>query len=124
MALFRYFFTKERKVATFYLQAAIGSTGAVTLDASRSKGVTSITRTDTGDYDVVLDQPVKCLLDYSVKFSKSDSASTIFKVEAETVPSNSATIGFTCQNASEASTDPASGSTMYASFTCRLSDED
>lgn len=116
-------FSQERKPVTIWLQAAIGATGAVTIDSSRSKGVTSITRTDTGDYTIVFDDSYKCLLDYDVKFSKSDAASTIFKVEAATVPSGSATVAIVCQNASEASTDPANGSTMYGKFTFRASNE-
>lgn len=45
----------ENRVVDLYCVAAIGATGAPTINASLSKGVTSITRNSTGRYTIVLD---------------------------------------------------------------------
>lgn len=60
MTQFRY--TLEKKIVDIYLKAAIGGTGAPTLDSALSKGVASITRTGVGAYTVKLQDPYVDLL--------------------------------------------------------------
>ena len=44
----------DREIKVLYGQAAIGGSGAATLNESRSAGIKSISRTATGEYDITL----------------------------------------------------------------------
>ncbi len=57
---FRY--ALEKKIVDIYCKAAIGGTGAPTLDAVKSKGIYSIARTGVGAYTITLQDPYVDLL--------------------------------------------------------------
>lgn len=64
---FRY--SLEKKPVDLFAQATIGSSGAITLSAANSKGITSITKKSTaGQYTVVFKDAFQRLMDFNVKF--------------------------------------------------------
>src|SRR5690349_4023080 len=59
--------SKQREVATLFLQATIGASGAVTLASAQSIGITSITKEATaGQYTILLQDKYARLLNLSV----------------------------------------------------------
>jgi hypothetical protein len=64
----------EKEVKKLYLKAAIGAAGAPTIDASMSKGVTSIARSAAGKYTITLADKYNKLMDFNAVLLKSDGA--------------------------------------------------
>lgn len=102
----------EREVKTLFAQVAIGATGAPTL--SRGWGVASVTRTDTGDYTVVLEDKYNRLFNVDVMYLHGTDADLTFQLKTDTVSTNK-TFTFTCKAAATPA-DPASGSQLRLSI--------
>jgi hypothetical protein len=67
-------YSLEKRVVNLWMKAAIGSTGAPTISAAASKGVTSIARNSAGKYTITLDDKYVDLLGlrHSLEFSSGD----------------------------------------------------
>lgn len=101
---------KEVGIVKLWLKAAIGATGAVTLNAAGSKGIASITRTSAGLYQITLDEPYAALLMANAFVVFSTLQDLTFQVKAEDVAS-AKTIDLWCKTAATA-TDPTDGSSL------------
>lgn len=103
----------EKKKIVLYGSVAVGATGAPTINATTSKGITSIVRNSAGNYTLTLADKyvalfnVKCTL----KLASGSPAVIGCVLRSETVVSTK-TIVIEFLNASFAATDPASGCTM------------
>ncbi len=112
--------TKELGHVSLYLKAAIGSTGAVTINTSASKGITSITRNATGDYTILLKEVYNSLLMTDVMVLEADDTDITSQVISEAVSTSTPTvkIGF---HAAATPADPPDGSTIYVRITLKNS---
>lgn len=84
---FRY--SLEKKPVDLYLKAAIGASGAPTIDASLSKGIASIARNSAGDYTITLQDKYVDLYMASacVLLASGTPASVMMALEAHSVAS-------------------------------------
>lgn len=115
---FRY--SLEKAVVDLYAVVDFGAAGAPTLDTSNnSKGITSITRTGAGTYDIVLQDSYYKLLNVTGMFltaTGGPAAPTIY-VSAESVGTQAGgTLTVVTQNGGT-DTDPADGETLYLQIT-------
>jgi len=100
-----------REVKHLYAKAAIGASGAPTLDSNASVGITSITRDSAGVYVVTLDDKYNNLVHFSVTQQAAAAEDLTFQIESETV-SSTKTVQFQCK-AAAVETDPSNGSTLF-----------
>lgn len=100
----------EKEVKVIYVRAAIGATGAPTLDATNSKGVASIARTAAGDYTITLEDKYQALMHASAQLVVSADEDLTIHVDSEDVD-GAKTVKLTCLAATTA-TDPSDGSTL------------
>ena len=117
----RYFYNvqaRKRQVKLLHGKAAIGASGAVTLDAPASSGITSITKDATGTYTIVLDGKVPQLVGFSAMLLDDDiNQIACFQLTANAV-STSGSLTFKCLAATNSSTttliaaNPSSGATL------------
>lgn len=98
----------EREVKTLFAEVAIAASGAPTL--SRGWGVASVTRTDTGDYTVVLEDKYNRLFNVDIQYLHSTDADLTFQLKTDTV-STDKTFTFTAKAAATPA-DPANGSQL------------
>lgn len=103
--------TKE--VKALFAQVSIGSTGAPTLSAAASLGVTSVARTAAGAYTITLDDKYMDLLQITVSVQKASGApaSLAMVVRAQAVAS-AKTIQIAFVDASGANVELDSGSVL------------
>jgi hypothetical protein len=99
-------------VHTLYCKAAIGASGAPTIDTAVSKGISSISRTAAGDYTVTLAKPYNSLLWAAGTLLESDDTDLQIQIAAEAVSNATPTVQFIC-TAAATPADPPDGSTMY-----------
>lgn len=109
----------EREVKVLYVKAAIGASGAPTIDSSTQKGVASIARTATGDYTITLDDKYQALMHVSVIQLEADDEDLTFQVAAEDVD-GAKTVQIICK-AAAVPTDPSSGSSLLIRMDLRNS---
>lgn len=112
-------YSLEKAKCFLFLKAAIGATGAVTIDAANSKGITSITRNSAGRYTVVLQDTYVSLLGFKATIIESAATPTVagVAVVSETVATAATkNVVFQCIAAAGTAVDPASGSTMKLTF--------
>lgn len=117
----------EKKVVNIYARVTFGNTGAPTLDATKSKGVVSVTRNGAGDFTFVFGTKTGMLdvynklLQATCTFNAGSSlpAAPIMSVKTNSV----ATVGtcslrvlFACLD-TPAATDPANGEVGHFMFT-------
>ena len=109
--------TLEKEVVHLFGNAAIGATGAPTLDSSNdSKGVSTLVRNSAGNYTLTLQDPYYKFLDFSVVFENGGTLAAAPVVDLQTISvgtSTGGTVRFVCRNYSGTATDPDNGSTMY-----------
>lgn len=105
-------------VVELFAQITYGSTGAPTLVAANSKGVTSISRTSAGLYVLTLDDKYNKLLGFTLnQLSTGAQAAPIVNLKAQTVTTNKTlTFQYLAINNSSA-TDPASGESCFIQIT-------
>lgn len=108
-------FGLEKAPVRLYAKVAIGASGAPTLSAANSKGISSITRNSAGDYSLVLQDTYYKLMHFAVRPQNATgiSASPDVGIKANTVTSaTSPGVRFVCSTGGVA-TDPASGDTLF-----------
>jgi hypothetical protein len=111
---------KEIGVTELFVKAAIGATGAPTIDTSASKGISTIVRNDTGDYTITLAERYNSLLMVDIMFLEADDTDLTSQVISEAVSAATPVvkIGF---HAAATPTDPSDGSTIYVRITLKNS---
>lgn len=117
----RYFYgvqSRKRALKMLHGKVAIGATGAPTLDAAASGGISSISRTSAGLYQVTIDGKVPQLVGFQMTvLDDTTSAITHYQVTASTV-STDGIFSFLCLgptasgDTTPAATDPANGATL------------
>jgi len=103
-------------------KTTIGATGAPTLVTAQSRGITSITRTATGRYRLVLDSKYPYLLDAGISHMSSSLQNTVIKLTAEDTDGATPYVDFAVTNPSAAAVDPGSGDSLYFSLALRATD--
>lgn len=116
-----YFFgvqSRKHALKLVHGKVAIGGTGAPTLNAAASTGITSITRTGAGTYEVLLDGKVPQLVHFTCTLLHSSTSQLVrFQLTSDTVATDGKFV-FKCLAATDATTttliaaDPASGATL------------
>ncbi len=111
---------KEVGVVELFLRADIGATGAVTIDTSASKGISSIVRDATGDYTITLEESYNSLLMCDVMLLEADDTDLTHQVISQDVSAATSVvkIGF---HAAATPTDPPDGSDIYVRITLKNS---
>ncbi len=104
--------SKEVQVCHLFVKAAIGATGACTLDTAASKGIASITRNDTGDYTIALAETYASLLACHPMILDATDCDLTFQIISQDVAGTSPNVKIG-SHAAATPTDPASGSTLY-----------
>ena len=104
----------DYEVKEIYLSAAIGASGAPTLDAQNSKGVLSISRSSAGLYVITLQDSYVRLMAGQVQLVTPAAENISVKVMLSDVVV-AKTITVLC-TAVGVATDPASGDTLVACF--------
>lgn len=64
----------EKGVVTLFMRASFGASGAVTLDATNSKGISTIVKTGTGDYTITLSDTYNRLFAIKATWDESGNA--------------------------------------------------
>ena len=108
----------EIGLVKLYCVFSVGAVGAATLNTALSKGITSVTRSAAGTYDIVLDDAYNAFLHLSGMLLDSAGEDITFQVEVADVANKSINI-FT--NTAGTPTDPASGDVMYLEITLKNS---
>lgn len=110
----------EKQRVTLFGKVAIGSTGACTISAVNSKGISTVTRNAAGKYTFVMQDTYVKFMGMKVTFIKpSDGLTTVSQVSviSETVATAATkNIVVQCLDFAGAAVDPDSGSTMYVEF--------
>lgn len=107
----------QREAKHIHAHVTIGSTGAPTLNASKSLGVASISRTSTGLYVLTLSDKYSSLLDFSAMILNSSINDIQAQIKSEAV-STAKTITFNTKAPTNSSTttqivaDPADGTVL------------
>lgn len=112
--------SKEIDVTELFMKAAIGATGAPTINTAASKGIASITRNDTGDYTIQLSESYSSLLMVDVMFLEADDTDLTFQVISEAVSNATPTVKIGA-HAAATPADPPDGSTLYVRITVKNS---
>lgn len=118
----------EIDVISLFGNAAIGATGACTLDTTNSKGISTIVRNSAGKYTVTLTEPVQKFLwaDGIILDSAADdptSAGVLVRIFSQAVTNTTTpTVVFQFYKASDGTAvDPASGAIFYFKMELRNS---
>lgn len=102
----------EKQVVDLYMEAAIGASGAPTLNVQNSKGIASITRNSAGKYTIVLQDSYQrmlmCMKSVS-NVSGIEAAPDMGVLDSTDIPNKSLVIQL---SAAGVATDPASGDTL------------
>jgi len=111
--------SRQRELKMVHLKAAIGATGAPTLDATASLGVASIARTSAGLYRITLtDKYTSLVAIHGMQLLATISQNVSFQIKAETVATTKL-VDLWCLAATDAdtttlaATEVADGSTLY-----------
>ena len=99
----------ERNPVSAFLRVAIGASGAPTIQ--RGKGITSITRTGAGEYDIVLDENFYDLLSIFTTELNASAQDLGFQLTAVDTATKTISVGF--KASTPAFADPANGSVIY-----------
>lgn len=116
MSQFRY--SLENKMIDIYARVAIGASGAPTLNAPLSKGVTSITRNSAGLYTIVFNDRYVNLLNFNINIFLAAGTSSIGEVilRANNIATSTRSVQVQFNNSAGAAVDPANGVTLYCKF--------
>ena len=116
---FRY--SLEKKPVDLFLQAAIGATGAITLNTANSKGIKSITKESTaGQYTVVFNDAYQRVIDVNVRFIHDDAVAAaphVYLISRSTTGCVLQCCNASGVSAALAAGNPGNGETMLAEFT-------
>jgi hypothetical protein len=104
----------EKEIKSLYLQVAIGASGAPTI--TKGLGVSSISRTSAGLYEVTLADKYKRLMHVAITQFDPDAEDLTFQLTANTVSSDKK-FSFVCKaydgDGAVAATDPSNGSSLF-----------
>lgn len=120
--LFNQFFNSlERGKVVLFANVAIGGTGAPTINALKSKGVTSVVRNSAGNYTITLNDKYVDLFFLGVNFINASGAGVAyFYTESQDVV-GAKTIVVQFKDLSGAAVDPNSGTTMQVQMILKSS---
>ena len=105
--------TIEQGVTSLYIKLTVGSTGAVS--ATSGFGLTSITRSGTGNYTILLDRKYKKLLACSATFIQGTPQGLGLAVKTDSIASAGSVAIAT--NVTATATDPSSGTIILFKIT-------
>lgn len=107
-------FCRARQPVVLFLKAAIGATGAPTLNTAKSSGISAISRTGAGAYTITLSGKYKSLAGLHGQFIDSGGIcdAPIVTVIADNASSGTIKIACFADDGSSTATDPGSGETM------------
>lgn len=112
---FRY--SLEKKMVDVYLKAAIGATGAITLDAPNSKGITSVVRNSAGKYTITFNDTFVAFFGLNKTITLAAGSPGVFAVVVRSVDTKTAKqIVVEFLDAAGAAADIASGATLNLHF--------
>lgn len=103
--------SKEIDTKVLYCKAAIGASGAPTIDTAASKGIASIALDATGDYTITLSEKYNSLLMVNIMLLEADDLDLTWNLTADAV-SSTPSISITFK-AAATPTNPPDGSTLY-----------
>ena len=107
---YQFRFSLEPQVTDLYAHVTFGAAGAPTLDASQSRGITSITRNSAGNYTILFNDNYNRLMMVNNLFvSSTAAASPEFRVSVDSVASTTAPGITFVYSVGGVATDPASG---------------
>jgi hypothetical protein len=113
----------EKQPVDLFMTVTIGATGAPTLVASKSKGISSIVRNSVGKYTITLmDKYVDLLIaEWSFQNATGISAAPEMGLVSYAVSAATPTIVIQFANNAGAATDPANGDEIKLNFTLKNS---
>lgn len=100
--------------ASLFGQVAIGATGAPTLSAANSMGITSITRNSAGNYTIVLNDTWVKFLGFhaTIVDSGAQTVATVYVVSETVATAATKNIVIQCSDFAGAAVDPRNGATL------------
>lgn len=111
--LFNQFFNSlERGKVVLFGNISVGSSGAPTLNALKSKGIASIVRNSAGNYTVTLNDIYVDMFHFSVNFVNASGAGVAYVYTVSQNVVGAKTIVFQCKDLSGVAVDPSSGTVM------------
>lgn len=117
----QFFLSLERGKAILFAKVAIGSTGAPTLNAIKSKGIATVVRNSAGNYTVTLNDIYVDMYSLHVNFLNVAGAGVAYVyIESQDVDA-AKTIVFQCKDLSGAAVDPTSGTEMQIEIKLKTS---
>ena len=109
----------QRELKWLVMEVAIGATGAPTINANGSKGVTSITRAAAGDYDVVLDDAYSEVVNIHGTLFDAASEDIVFQLAVRDADATGGgTFSFFC-NTGATATEVSDGATILMTILVR-----
>lgn len=106
----------EEEWVTLWAEVAIGGSGAPTI--TRAKGITSITRTGAGEYDVVTDDKYPGMLKCSGNIERATAVDLAIHPTGRDLANKTISIGVVDFD-TPAFTDPSSGDVMFLEIVLR-----
>lgn len=100
--------------SSLFGRAAIGATGAPTLSAANSQGITSITRNSAGNYTLVLNDTWVSLLGLQATIidSGTQTVATVYVVSETVATAATKNIVFQCLDFAGLAVDPRNGASI------------
>lgn len=90
----------DREIKYLFLKAAIGGSGAPTINTTDSVGIASIARNGAGDYTVTLsDQYVDTVRDFGAWLTDTTARDFTFQIHTDSVGTSNKTLRFLCNTA-------------------------
>ena len=117
----QFFLSLERGKAILFGKIAIGATGAPTLNAIKSKGIASISRTSAGLYVITLNDIYVDLYSLRVSFLGASDPTVAYAYTVSQSVNSSKQVTFQCKNISGAAVDPISGTEMSVKLMLKTS---
>lgn len=112
---FRY--SLEKKMVDVYLKAAIGATGAITLDAANSKGIASVVRNSAGKYTITFNDTFVAFFGAKQSILLASGSPGVFAMVTRSVDTKTAKqVVVEFLDAAGAAADIASGATLNIHF--------
>lgn len=113
----------EYRVVMLFLDVAIGASGAPTIAAAKSKGITSITRNSAGKYTIVADDRYVGLMGavYTVVLAAGDPGPTKMVVRADNSAAAAKSVVVEFLNDAGTATEIANGATLKLRLSYRAS---
>lgn len=109
----------QRSTIDLFAKITIGASGAPTLVANASKGISSVVRDSAGQYTITLQDTYAALLKYDVSMFSGTSAQAapMQTLESDSISSDGKLVIQCRAIDNSTATDPASGEIMYLSLT-------